>query len=756
MNRMKLALLFPAVIVALWFVVLVIIPGPASPDFRTFRSGDREVEVHAGPGGRLDSVDVDFRVRVPWLIDPVSFDPASTEAGEVVGVVTAPGSAGEVVATDGDGAVVQLGEGEAVEGLVLTLDGEPIAGARVVHPHQAPHLLETRTDEEGRFRFERIVSDGWIRAEADGFSPLDLPLSLFPEVGRDVVFYLVRGRRVSGQVVDSEGRGVPRAVISLDQESVSRILADDDGRFTFNAVLPDWEVLLKAHAKGLVGPVVNALVGETDIELPLYRPAEIRGRVIDGGGGEPVGEFELRRIDGEVLERGNFVARGLVPGEHRIEVRAGGDRGEAIVDVREGEVRRDVVLTVRPPRWTAPKDYRLAHPVQFVVTAEPGGGPAREVLIRGERRGQKLKADRRGRATVRLPPGEHRIRVGSAIGEFAEKVVVVHSPGARPIHVGVKRNPLAWIDFLGKVPGARSKLWLRAGDEMREVEFRGGARFSFHADREVPISVYVKARGFLPVSREDVFVPESGTVEVDLPLGVFIRGRCLGAGGHPLAKVVAEVREKPLDARMETQGDGIFKAGALKPGSYRFLLYARNVRTRTIDLDVTGEGVDLGDVRMLPPCDLHILVVTSTGAPVRHALVETSILVAAKGATDAAGRVILPGTNPEEILRISAPGFIDTWHEITVPDSTRAMEVTAILYRPARVTLRTVDGEGRPVEIAESDGPDLHRVGPGAYEVRDLPPGPLQISLTGREGREGLLQTIVLEGEERMETVTLR
>ncbi len=750
-----LILLFLVSLAGFGIQALFLISQPAYPPPRTFVAGDREVDVLC-PDHDLDAeIDVNFQVRVPWLIDPIPYDPSLEIPGQVVAVVTAPGCAGEVVPAGLDGAWVDLSRGEDVTGLVLDLYGEPIVGARVLHPHRPPYLAETRTDEQGRFRFPRIVENAWVRAEVAGFAPLDLSLSLYPEEGRDLVFYLVKGRAVAGQVVDSGGRGVSGAVVSLDQEAVTRIVADAQGRFAFDTVLTDWEVLLQAHAKGLVGPVVNALAGETDVELTLYRPAEIRGQVLNGATGRPVEEFEIRKIDGENLGGGIFVARGLLPGEHRIEVRAGSRRGEATVDVREGESRSGLILTVRPDRWGPPKDYRLAHSIEFVLTESPHGGPAEDALIRGSRPGEEMKTGPAGRAAVRLLPGEHLIRVGSAIGNFAEVEVLVNIPQDDLVEVAVTRNPRARLEFQGGAPEPRSKLWLRVGDEMREHEFRGDL-FAFTADRKTPISVFVKARGYLPALVEHVLVPASGVLEIALPPGAFIRGRCLGAGGHPLPKVVAEVQEHPLDARMETLGDGIFKAGALLPGNYRFLLYARNVRTRTIDLDVPEGGVDLGDMPMLPPCDLHILVVTSSGMPVEHALVETSILVAAKAATDASGRVVLPGTNAEETLRVGAPGFLDTWHEIVVPDETRAMPVTVTLYRPARLLLRTVDPEGKSVDVVESDGPDLQRVGPGTYVIKNLHPGPLKINLTGREGRKGQLQAVLSEGEERAETVILR
>ena len=115
-----------------------------------------------------------------------------------------------------------------------------------------------------------------------------------------------------------------------------------------------------------------------------------------------------------------------------------------------------------------------------------------------------------GVVVVRLLPGEHRIRFGSAIGKFAQTRVVVQVPTPEPVRVTLTPNPEARLVFRGGVPESRSKLWLRSGRKVEEHEFRGRDPFRFHADRDAHLGVYVKARGFLPAFLEHVKVPESG------------------------------------------------------------------------------------------------------------------------------------------------------------------------------------------------------------------------------------------------------
>jgi hypothetical protein len=738
-------------------VVVALLALSSWPEPFTVVLGERSFLVTDLDSREVEAASVKLYRRLPYRLEPELLAPDDEVEGDVVVMVTAPGFAGEVIPLPPGPSpyFLQLSRGAPAEGLVLDLEGRPIVGARVVSPHRPPYLVETSTDEQGRFVLPPVAQDAWVRAEAPGFAPLDIALSLYPEEDPDLVLYLVRERRVRGRVVDSKGHGVPGAIVTLDQECVTRIAADGEGRFDMGSVLTDWEVLLSASAKGMVGPTVNVLAGETEVELPLYRPAEIRGAVVDGTTGKPIPAFDVRRVEAKVGTGGTFTVSGLLPGPHRIEVVAGSRHGEAEVDVREGETRSGVVIPVRPPRWSAARDYRLAYPVEIRAFLAGGGGPAEGVLIRGLRGGEKVQTGADGIASVSLPPGRHELTVGSAIGRYAPVEVEIVSPDRERLVVEVTPNPEARIEFAGGEPENRSKLWLKSEDEVREHEFRGGP-FEFHASRDRPLDVYVKARGYLPAVLEDALVPESGLLEIPLPEGAFIRGRCLGSGGHPLPKVVAEVREMPLDARMETLGDGVFRAGALPPGRYSFLLYARNVRTRRYDLTVPAKGVDLGDVAMLPPCDLKVLVVDSAGAPVSGALVETSLLVASKGSTGAGGTVTLPGTNAEESLRVNAPGYLDTWHDVVIPDEARTLPVRVVLYRPARLLLRAVDEQGAPVEVLESDGPDFHRVGPGTYVMEDLPPGALEISLSGHNGRVGHLMTVFAEGEEKVLSVVLR
>ncbi len=650
---------------------------------------------------------------------------------------------------------IRLAPGHPVEGLVTDLRGRPLAGAWVSSPPFPPYAVSTRTDERGRFRLESLADDAWIRARAPGYAPLDISLSLYPVENRDLVFYLTPGRRVAGRVTDSAGRGVGGAMVELDQEVRSRYRADADGRFSIDRTLPDWEVVLTARAPGLISEPVTALCGGTGVVLPLYRPAAVEGRVRDGETGRPVRDFEIWKPAGKRLPGGRFRVEGLLPGRSRIEIRAGPLAGETEVDLREGETRRGVVVALFPAGWAGPEERAGEIPVR-VRTLAAAGGPAAGAGIRLAGTERRTRSSAAGEAVLRLPPGPRELLFGGDFEAYAPARVRIDPRSQGEITVRLRRNPDLILEFRGTPAPPGTKVWLHRGGKVAERMIEG-EEARLPASRTDLLDVLVEAKGYLPELLREVRIPDDGRIPVLLRRGPVIRGRCLGEGGHPLARVVAEIEELSSKARQETAGDGLFRVGPLRPGRYRLLVYARNVRSRRFEIEVGEKDVDLGDIALQAPSDLRILVVNRTDRPVAGAHVETSYLVAAKGLTDAAGRITLPGTEASDLLRVRADGYLDAWQEISVSPDRYREDVVVRLTRAARLLVRVVDGEGRPAPVLLPDREDLaaHRVGPGQLVLDGLPPGLLEIELSDREGRRGTLRTWIREGDDRVERVVL-
>jgi hypothetical protein len=664
--------------------------------------------------------------------------------------VRAAGFAGEVFRGPDPGPVLTLREGEAVEGVVLDLHGRPIPGARISSPPSPPAACETLSDAAGRFVLPPVVPNAALRAEAKGYAPLEISLSLYPDEERTVVFWLVPGRSVSGRVVDSAGEPVADALVVLDQEVVSKVITDREGRFAFDGVLCDWEVLLRTYRAGRVGRPVTAVAGQTDLVLRLFRPAKVTGLAVDAATGEAAWDASV--AGGEPSEF--FALSGLLPGEVEVRARAGTLDGSVSLVMREGEERHGVVVPLRPPRWAAPEDFRSGHLVT-ITAVDPGTGRwAAGVLVRGGR-GEQVRADRCGRAMILVPPGRHRVRLGGPFESFAEHVLEFTAPEENDLRVELSPNRVVTLELSGGWAQPESKFWVQCGSETVEKKITGRSQ-DFFAPADRPFALYLEARHYLPVGREILSLPEDGRIVFALTEGPTVTGRCLGAGDHPLPKVVVEVEEEPLTARTETLGDGVFRLGGLDPGRYRVLLYARNVRTRRLTVAVRdGEVADLGDVRMRPPAEVSVRVIDSAGAPIRGAVVESALLVSAAAATDVAGFARLPGRNETETLRVRAEGFLDAWPEVRIAGEDDRVDVTVRLFRPARLLVRVVDREGRPVAADLPRGIQARPGGPGEIIVEGLSPGPFEMEVEDRAERTGTLRTLLVEGETRVETLVV-
>jgi len=636
--------------------------------------------------------------------------------------------------------ILHVPDGRRTIGRVLDLRGRPVAGATVATPPHAPFAAETTTDEAGRYDLGVIPEDAWIRAEASGLALLDLPLTFYPDEG-EIVFLLAPGFRISGRVATEAGEPVPGAIVELEQESVSRMPAGPDGAFTFTSVLPNWEAIFTARSAGFIGPPATALCGEEDLVVRLLPPASIEATVVDGVTNEPVAEFEILRIPG------------LLPGTVDLSVTAGSRSGRVEVTVAAGECVALVRVPVFHPLWGDEEDPRRAFFVTVRVAA--GGKPVSGALVRMEG-GFSGCTDGAGELGVRLLRGEHVLRVGGALEPHAAREISVRAPGEAVFTVEVAPNPVAVLEVNAEWEPGERLLFLRARGDERLVKLPEN-RLSFPVADGADLDLFLQVPGYLVVYRQEIVVPEDRRIVVTPQRGTFVTGTCVGEGAILLPKVVAELTELPPEMRDETLGDGKFRIGPVHPGSYDLQLTGRNIRTWRKGIVVPPEGIDVGVAQLLAPSDLHIRVTASDGMPLVGAEVRTTYRVEARGVTDSAGRLLLPGTEPSELLRVRAPGYLDAWDEIRLTEGSYREEIHVVIYRPARVIVRGVDREGRPVHFREPEETELDvlMLRPDQFLLTEVPPGPLSIDLTDRTGRKGRLALEVTEGRQHNVKVTL-
>ena len=271
-----------------------------------------------------------------------------------------------------------LPEGFEVEGRVINLRDEGVAGARILRLDRGHHngAIEVATSgADGTFRIESLARGSDLVARADGYQPSNPDPRATNRSSRVTLQLGAAGVRVHGRVLRAGDRAVPYAfiVVAVDEDAreeeggapfqtrdekegkpwdteVFHIRADEDGQFDTSEI-PRASVTLYAfspeHPNLVAAKSID--VEQADggpIELLLEPGGEVEGRVTTSDGSPMSGvgvRAEFRgsaRLGG--LESGYGIAfvnpqtttagdgsyklAGLLPGEQRVEVVPSGDR----------------------------------------------------------------------------------------------------------------------------------------------------------------------------------------------------------------------------------------------------------------------------------------------------------------------------------------------------------------------------------------------------------------------------------------------
>ncbi len=225
-----------------------------------------------------------------FVLDDVSPGPISLR-GEAPGRQPAKLESLEVKAgQDLAGLEVVLPPAAAVEGKVLSPDGQPVPDATVSVAQPAQNdlpsfsSLRAATDGDGWYRLDGI-SPGkqTLEARAEGYRRAVREIEAPPRT-TTLDFELERGLEVSGRVVDDGGNPVPGAQILLSAGRFSvdapRALSEADGSFRLSG-LQDGTYMLRAAKDG-------------------YAPTDLRGQTVTLAGA-PVSGLEVRLSAGGTI-----------------------------------------------------------------------------------------------------------------------------------------------------------------------------------------------------------------------------------------------------------------------------------------------------------------------------------------------------------------------------------------------------------------------------------------------------------------------
>ncbi len=623
---------------------------------------------------------------------------------------------------------------------------------------ERPHG-ESGTDPAEPAREPGSARDGWRTAVGNGRDGRD---------GRDgeldpVLVPVPPGHvRVAGRVHDVRGLGLVGASIELTSDptgSTIRVVSELDGRFA--GVVPDGELIARAHAEGYVDAVqfrAERDHGARPFDLALVPASAIEGRVVDARTGAPVASARVVAEKRETRSGadGGFRLEGLEPGRYLLTATTASGYGEPVESVLATLGSTTSGVTIRM--------HVVAVVAAHVVIASREGATATRTPCPPDA-GEVRLSQASGYRTIRgrtLDDGQV-VLEGVVPGTYA---VAVECRGTVPqvpypdLVVGDSDlEDVTWLVMQGarltghvRDPGGRpvAGATVNASSSGGQTYASGtsGTDGAFVIEGVAPgaVELLVYAEGYASsetrpqvaasltgtVATEIVLVPVSALlVEVTDPAREPLAGvevRIVGRAGTPTARVATVDR---------TRHDGTVRA-TLAPGDYD--VHAGTVSTPAVVVAATEVRVT---VAIAPPSGtLVVAVVGPTGRPVEDAFVALE-------------REDLTSTNYDDRTELVGPDGVVRFDRLVVGSYTvRAYRAggaevterhvatggtTRLVLRPTgEITGIVVGPDGKPADDvtieATSSALDEHRVehvfhSGGRFVVRDLPAGDYELSV---------------------------
>lgn len=327
---------------------------------------------------------------------------------------------------------------------------------------QLTAALTTRSDAQGRFRFEQLVGTSftvWGRAPGfgDGIKERAAP-------GDPVELFLPTPRELSGRLRDEAGQPVA-GTVRLTSRRLARVLespADAEGRFSFPQ-LGEGPFAVSAVAPGKLPALEReAEAGAAPVVLTLLAPRRLEVRVLSQG--KPVdavlslqGDHLTRQLE---VKQGFRVVDELYPGELLVSAVAG----------ELSSVPQHVSLSAAVTQLTLTLDRGGTIAVTVLDEAsQPVVSPKLEVLTRAHEKVTSKKLQT-GELAVLGPfgVGEYQVRA-SADGYQAVIVPVAVKPGETPVEITLAKGTVISgrvIDEYGRAAPGVSVLVTPTGDSI--------------------------------------------------------------------------------------------------------------------------------------------------------------------------------------------------------------------------------------------------------------------------------------------------
>jgi protocatechuate 3,4-dioxygenase beta subunit len=678
----------------------------------------------------------------------VSASAATIALEEVHGVDVRVGQTTEVAVRGHQGALVQ--------GRVLGLAGEPLAGANVAMVYldisrvlfSADGKKEpVTTDADGRFRLEHVAAGrvAFIAAAAD-LAPSNIEELAVVDGGiyDDLVLQLGSGVTIAGRVVDDQQAPVAGAAVELrpferpnDPQFLKMMLkvravaatTDADGRFVAKGLTGE-RLIVQAQKAGYTTALRwGVALDEPNLVIEVQRSAIVRGRVRLGT--EPLARFRVDTRSTAIPKPGEKVAEAAEQDGPRGPFGRGGGGGDGPPWAGGGRrtgTRQLSEGTDMMARGFADMNGNWREIQAADGTFELRGIPPGRVRVRVRADGQ---LDPEPREVDLLPGQTSEVLEFELAGGLAVAGRVVDDSG-RPVsdaqvtaykqrepgergRAGFLQIDPEDFDFLAMSAGNNRRSSLSDSKGQFTVPGLAAGRYRFtarHPDLAKSSTKDVEVRADAPP-------PE---IEIVLDAGGAVEGVVTGLGLRPLrdAVIVAFSLQAGSLRSSNTDQAGYYRIDGLPPGQYVMFKSKLDARADNIPLEVLSNlRLKTVTVRQGKTARLDLQddsddgvrirgLVREAGSPVPRALV-TLLGTDRDGllgmgiranAADMTGRYELVGIKPGsyvlQVTRFQGQP-VQTTFELEVPDDNREMEFDINLPTSA-IAGRVVDSRGNPVK----------------------------------------------------------
>jgi hypothetical protein len=592
-----------------------------------------------------------------------------------------------------------------------------------------------------------------VTARAAGYGPATGRVTANLEEPADVTLEAVRGRALSGRIIDSDGRAVAEARLRIDGDFVS---SEADGSYRFES-LPRTAVKLAVRADGYMEKTSDIPAGESDsvLDITLSTGRAIRGRVVTSEGLPVAGAMVMAMGEesqqAETDADGAFTMSGLAAGNYSFHARSQDLESEPLEDV--GPSVSEVIVRMKPALGTGS--------VHGKVAGFADGGWTFGVVHAGDTYRPTYIARDGSYRIERVEAGEVELRaeVTSRSGSATSPAVkVLVTPGG-----DVEAN-LAFRDDVivrGTVVDTGK---IAAG---RKVEFsRQSARWSATTDHRgvyelrgvEPNALYeVSVEGGESSFETSVHVARSFTFDIRIDWQE-VEARVIDATGAPLANVaVALLTADSRDdaGTMETGPDGVVKLRTLRRphvitasrSGYATVTQRVEAGAPPLVLQMrpsSGLRVRLMDARNGRSMDGYVVAVDSAG-----------LQVARTEEKESDGTMRVPIGPGRYRVAVSANGFASQSRYVTTPQEE---EVQFALTPGGTLVVKTGNASDDLVKLVQPNGEEYVRCQcNGIAEIRltgtttrieHVAPGDFTMHVLDARGRIKTSQPVkIMEGQ---------